>query len=27
MSQITLKQGVEAYLKRKLPEISSVEAV
>ncbi|MEM5947232.1 NifU family protein [Spirochaetia bacterium 38H-sp] len=27
MSQITLKQGVEAYLKRKMPEIVSVEAV
>ena len=27
MSQMTLKWGVENYLKKKLPEIKSVEAV
>jgi Fe-S cluster biogenesis protein NfuA len=27
MSQITLKQGVEKYLKDTLPEVKSVEAV
>ncbi len=27
MSQITLKQGVETYLKEQVPEILSVEAV
>lgn len=27
MSQMTLKQGVETYIKRKIPEIMSVEAV
>lgn len=27
MSQMTLKQGVETYIKRKIPEIKSVEAI
>ncbi len=27
MSQMTLKQGVEAYLKKQIPEVSSVESV
>jgi len=27
MSQMTLKQGVETYIKRKIPEIKSVESV
>ncbi|MBW1696052.1 MAG: NifU family protein [Deltaproteobacteria bacterium] len=27
MSQMTLKQGVEQYLKKEIPEILSVEAV
>ena len=27
MSQMTLKQGIEGYIKRAIPEISSVEAV
>ena len=27
MSQITLKQGIERYLKEKVPEIKSVESV
>lgn len=27
MSQMTLKQGIEAYVKKKLPEIVSVESV
>ena len=26
MSQITLKQGIEAYLKEQVPEVTSVEA-
>lgn len=26
MSQMTLKQGVESYLKRKIPEVKSVES-
>ena len=27
MSQMTLKQGVERYLKKEIPEITSVESV
>ncbi len=27
MSQMTLKQGIEGYIKRTIPEISSVESV
>ena len=27
MSQMTLKQGIEAYVKEKIPEIVSVESV
>lgn len=27
MSQMTLKQGVEAYLKKQIPEVKSVESV
>jgi Fe-S cluster biogenesis protein NfuA len=27
MSQMTLKQGIEAYIKKEVPEILSVEAV
>lgn len=27
MSQMTLKQGIERYLKQKVPEIDSVESV
>ena len=27
MSQMTLKQGVEAYLKKQIPEVLSVESV
>ena len=27
MSQMTLKQGIEAYVKKKIPEIVSVESV
>jgi len=27
MSQMTLKQGVEAYLKKQIPEVTSVESV
>ncbi len=27
MSQMTLKQGIEAYIKKEIPEILSVEAV
>ncbi len=27
MSQMTLKQGVEAYLKKQIPEVSTVESV
>ncbi len=27
MSQMTLKQGIDAYIKKELPEILSVEAV
>jgi Fe-S cluster biogenesis protein NfuA len=27
MSQMTLKQGIEAHLKRRVPEVKSVEAV
>lgn len=27
MSQMTLKQGIERYLKKMIPEISSVESV
>jgi Fe-S cluster biogenesis protein NfuA len=27
MSQITLKMGVEAYLKKEIPEVKAVEAV
>jgi len=27
MSQMTLKQGVETYIKRKIPEVKSVESV
>jgi Fe-S cluster biogenesis protein NfuA len=27
MSQMTLKQGIEAYIRKKIPEILSVEAV
>jgi Fe-S cluster biogenesis protein NfuA len=27
MSQMTLKQGIEAYIKKKIPEIVSVESV
>jgi len=27
MSQMTLKQGVESYLKRKIPEVVSVESI
>jgi len=27
MSQMTLKQGIEAYVKKKIPQIVSVESV
>jgi len=27
MSQMTLKQGVEAYLKKQIPEVTTVESV
>ena len=27
MSQMTLKQGIESYIKKAIPEISSVESV
>jgi len=27
MSQMTLKQGIESYIKKAIPEVSSVEAV
>ncbi len=27
MSQMTLKQGVEAYLKKQIPEVKSVESI
>lgn len=27
MSQMTLKQGVESYLKKQIPEVSTVESV
>jgi Fe-S cluster biogenesis protein NfuA len=27
MSQMTLKQGIEAYVRKKIPEIVSVESV
>ena len=27
MAQVTLKQGVEAFLKKEIPEVKSVESV